>query len=85
MAKKKGDIRLQLFTVPVQFRTGPAGTARAEGNNAAWQCKCKDQLWLIGRCYFAFGHDCHTVCPTCDRRYRVLRNAKKQTTKVVEL
>lgn len=78
------DIKLTLFTVPVEFLDGSKATARAEGNNAAWNCGCGEQLPLLGRCYFQFGHDCHTVCPHCGRSYRVLRDAAKKARKVEE-
>lgn len=39
---------------------------------------------LLGRCYFQFGHDCHTVWPDCGRRYRVQRDANKRTQSVSE-
>ena len=31
-----------------------------------------------------FGHDCHTVCPHCGSRYRVLRDANKKAQSVEE-
>jgi hypothetical protein len=40
-------------------------------------------IWL-GRCYFQFGHDCHTVCPDCGRKYRVNKNAQKKAISVEE-
>lgn len=78
------DIRLDLFTVPVIFLDGSRSTARAEGNNAAWHCKCSNAMPLLGRCYFQFGHNCHTICPDCNRSYRVDRDADKRTSQVVE-
>ena len=76
------DIALQLFSVPVVFLSGQTATARAEGNNASWQCSCGEPL--IGRCYFQFGHDCHTICPACDRRYRVIADPDKRAERVEE-
>jgi hypothetical protein len=79
------DVELKLSTVPVTFANGTKATARVEGNNAAWQCRCKkSSLPLLGRCYFQFGHDCHTVCPDCARSYRVTKDAKKKATGVEE-
>lgn len=78
------DHTLQLFTVPVIFADGTKDTARAEGNNAAWHCKCGQAMPLVGRCYFQFGHDCHTVCPDCNRQYRVQKDAQKRAKAVVE-
>ena len=80
-----GDIRLRLFTVPIRFQNGSRSTARAEGIIAAWQCPCGEELPLVGRAYFQFGHDCHTVCPNCDRTYRVHRDAQKRTSFVEEI
>ena len=86
MSRKKGDVKLNLSRVPVFFARGPKGWARAEGNNAAWQCRCKEQLPLLGRCYFWFGHYCHTVCPGCGKKFRVQRDPNtKKTTSVREI
>ena len=78
------DIRLKLFDVPVTFLDGTRAQARAEGLSAAWSCRCGGSLPLVGRAYFQFGHDCHTVCPSCSRRYRVFRDAAKRTERVEE-
>jgi hypothetical protein len=79
------DIKLSLFTIPVQFADGTSGEARAEGNNAAWHCRCGQKMPLLGRCYFQFGHDCHTTCPDCGRSYRVQRDAAKKAKAVEEI
>ena len=76
-----GDVRLKLFHVGVRFLDGSTATATAEGNNAAWFCTCHRSL--IGRCYFQFGHDCHTKCE-CGRTYRVKGDDKKRAIEVVE-
>ena len=81
-AKVPFDHQLRLGTIPVRFLDGSTGVARAEGNNAAWHCVCAAQL--VGRCYFQFGDVCHTVCPECSRHYRVLPDARKRATEVVE-
>ncbi len=78
------DIKLTLTTIPVVFADGSKGTARAEGNNSAWHCRCGQPLPLLGRCYFQFGHDCHTVCPDCGRSYRVVKDAQKKAKSVQE-
>ena len=78
------DITLTLTTIPVTFVDGSQGTARAEGNNAAWHCQCGQPIPLLGRCYFQFGHDCHTVCDDCGRSYRVNRDVNKKATSVEE-
>lgn len=65
------DFPLHLRIVPVNFLAGKKGKARAEGNNAAWFCDCGDKIPLVGRCYYQFNDTCYTVCPRCDRRYRV--------------
>jgi hypothetical protein len=80
--KKKGDVRLDLHQIPVEFSDQRStGVAIAEGNNAAWPCSCGEQL--IGRCYFQFGHDCHTIC-SCGRLFRVLGDDKKRAIRVRE-
>jgi hypothetical protein len=78
------DIKLVLTTVPVTFLKKRPGVARAEGNNASWICACGNELPLVGRCYFQFGHKCHTICPDCDRRYRVIGDVKKKAQRVEE-
>ncbi len=79
------DIELKLFTVPVTFRDGSISNARAEGIGAAWHCPCGEELPLVGRAYFQFGHLCHTVCPNWGRAYRVNRDANKRTSSVEEI
>ena len=78
------DIKLTLTTIPVTFSDGSTATARAEGNNASWHCQCEQPLPLLGRCYFQFGHDCHTICPDCGRSYRVNKDAQKKAVSVDE-
>jgi hypothetical protein len=78
------DITLKLLTIPVIFLSGVTVTARAEGNNAAWQCECGVPVALLGRCYFQFGHNCHTICPSCNRHYRVIGDSKKRAERVEE-
>jgi hypothetical protein len=80
-----GDVQLELTTIPIKFASGKTGTARAEGNNAAWHCACGEKMPLLGRCYFQFGHDCHTICPACNRRYEVRKDAKKRAKLVEEI
>lgn len=91
MARRRApmDFQLKLFTVPVNYLIGKEGTARAEGNNAAWICKCGDTIPLVGRCYYQFDDICHTVCPSCSRKYRVVGrktspSGGQKTTKVDE-
>ena len=79
-----GDIKLNLSIVPLTFADGTSAYARAEGNNAAWHCQCGQTMPLIGRCYFQFGHECHTVCPDCGRIYRVHGDQKKRAKAVEE-
>jgi len=90
MARRKVDHTLKLFTVPVNFKSRKKGIATAEGNAAAWTCCCKNKVVLIGRCYFQFGDFCHTICPDCNRKYRVIGrrpniNAGKKTVHVNEI
>ncbi len=79
------DIELTLTTISVTFSDGTKAVARAEGNNAAWHCRCGEALPLLGRCYFQFGHDCHTICPQCGRNYRVLKDKHKKAVAVEEI
>ena len=79
------DIKLTLSTVPVTYADGSTDDATAEGNNAAWHCRCEGTPILLGRCYFQFGHSCHTVCAQCGRVYRVHRNRQKKTKAVEEV
>jgi hypothetical protein len=80
-----GDVKLDLFVIPVEFADGSFAKARAEGNNAAWHCFCGEKLPLLGRCYFQYGHDCHTICPACSRRYEVRKDAQKRAKRVMEM
>ncbi len=79
------DVELRLSEIPVRFLVGHQGSARAEGNNAAWLCACGDPLPLVGRCYFQFGHECHTICPSCNRTFRVARDERKRAIGVDEI
>lgn len=76
------DVDLSLHTIPVLPLTGATFEATAEGNNAAWHCVCS--RLVIGRCYFAFGHTPHTVCPNCGARFRVEGDAEKRAMRVVQ-
>jgi hypothetical protein len=80
--RKKGDVKLVLTRIPVNYASGASASAVAEGNNARWDCHCGSPL--LGRCYFQFGHDCHTTCP-CGTAYRVIGDSKKKAVSVVEL
>ena len=80
-----GDVALALDVVTVNFLGGGTAEARVEGNNAAWHCPCGHPLPLLGRCYFQYGHDCHTPCPHCDRVYRVIGDKKKRAVSVAEI
>lgn len=80
--RRKGDVQLRLYNVRVNYLDGAQAIAIAEGNNAAWNCVCGSPL--IGRCYFQFGHDCHTSC-ACGATYRVRGDEKKRTVAVVQV
>src|SRR4051812_12133492 len=82
-SRAKGDVRLTLTNVPVQFLSGTTTVAIAEGNNAAWDCHCAQAL--VGRCYFQFGHYCHTICPNCASVYRVVGDERKRAALVREI
>jgi hypothetical protein len=76
------DHRLVLKKIPLEFANGKKSEARAEGNNAAWDCGCG--TLLVGRCYFQFGDTCYTECPECKRTYRVTPDDRKRAIGVVE-
>ena len=76
------DAQLQLTQQTVHFLNGQQGIARVEGNNAAWHCHCGELL--IGRCYYQFGDTCHTVCPRCNAKYRVIPDMNKKVKEVRE-
>jgi len=67
---------LKLREIPLNALDGKAGTARAEGNNAAWMCACGDALPLLGRS-FPPKHAPNTVCPKCGRRYALQTSENK--------
>jgi len=77
------DKPLVLFEVDVNFLDGSVEKATAEGNNSAWKCKC-DKI-LVGRCYYQFGDTCYTVCPVCEKKYRVFKDSDKRACKVDEI
>lgn len=80
--KQLPDHQLKLRAIKVEFLDGQHADGTAEGNNAAWRCECG--LLLVGRCYFQFGHNCHTRCESCGRTYRVAADANKKATRVVQ-
>jgi hypothetical protein len=79
---KLPDHLLKLRPIKVEFVGGGQSTGTAEGNNAAWACECGELL--VGRCYFQFGHPCHTTCGKCGKTYRVMADSKKKASHVVE-
>jgi hypothetical protein len=81
----KPDRPLKFTEVDVIFMDGNRVKARAEGNNAAWNCACGDTLPLVGRCYYQFGWTCYSDCPQCLRRYRVVPTPKKRVKEVREV
>lgn len=76
------DHKLVLKSIPVVFADGRQATARAEGNNSAWECSCG--TLLVGRCYFQFGDTCRTECPECGKVYRVTPDQRKRAISVIE-
>lgn len=76
------DHKLKLRPIKVEYLDGSSASGTAEGNNAAWKCECGELL--VGRCYFQFGHNCHTTCAACGRTYRVTADARKKAATVVE-
>lgn len=80
--KKLPDHELKLRPIKVEFLDGSLAAGTAEGNNAAWTCECG--ALLVGRCYFQFGHYCHTRCESCGRTYRVTPDSNKKANRVVQ-
>jgi hypothetical protein len=80
--KRIPDHELKLRPIKVEFVGGNVAEGTAEGNNAAWTCECG--ALLVGRCYFQFGHNCHTRCESCGRTYRVAADSKKKAIRVVQ-
>lgn len=76
------DFSLVIGTITVTFLNGNTTLATCEGNNAAWNCACGKLL--VGRCYYQFGDTCYTVCPTCNKHFRVKGDAKKRAIAVDE-
>ena len=54
--------------VIVQFLDGSVGVARAEGTDAAWLCRCGNEVPLIGRCW---GNPPPATECRCGKHYRV--------------
>ena len=79
--KNLPDHRLKLRAIKVKYLDGSTASATAEGNNASWNCECG--ALLVGRCYFQFGHSCHTRC-ACGKTYRVAADAQKKAIAVDE-
>lgn len=76
------DHRLNIKPVAVRFSDGTSSHGKAEGNNAAWPCRCGELL--VGRCYYQFGDTCYTECPNCGTRFRVSGDEKKRAVEIVE-
>ncbi|MBP1626952.1 MAG: hypothetical protein H6Q00_1427 [Holophagaceae bacterium] len=80
----KPDKALVYHEIDVVFLHHPNSKARAEGNNAAWYCHCGDSLPILGRCYYQFGWDNHSICPQCGAKYRVDKDPNKKACLVRE-
>ena len=59
------------YDVPIHWKTGKSTKGRGIGNNAAWQCSCKQIL-------LGLHEDCFPIdaCPECGRRFRIVRGKK---------
>ncbi|HEX8279901.1 MAG TPA: hypothetical protein VF551_00875 [Chthoniobacterales bacterium] len=57
--------------IRVTFLDRTKAPARADQSVAAWICKCGDQVPLIGRCAERSVETVVTICPVCQRKYRV--------------
>ena len=64
--------------VPVQWKEGDVTHGRGLGNHVAWMCKC-NHLMLAPHeeLYFV------PACPTCSRKFRVLKGKKPRYVKRV--
>jgi len=64
--------------VPIQWKEGETSYGRGLGNHVAWRCKC-DHLMLAPHeeLYFV------PACPTCGRKFRVLKGKKPRYVKRV--
>jgi hypothetical protein len=64
--------------VPIQWKEGETTYGRGLGNHVAWRCKC-DHLMLgpHEELYFV------PACPTCGRKFRVLKGKKPRYVKRV--
>jgi hypothetical protein len=64
--------------VPIEWKEGETTYGRGLGNHVAWRCKC-DHLMLAPHeeLYFV------PACPTCGRKFRVLKGKKPRYVKRV--
>jgi len=64
--------------VPIEWKDGETTYGRGLGNHVAWRCKC-DHLMLAPHeeLYFV------PACPTCGRKFRVLKGKKPRYVKRV--
>jgi hypothetical protein len=64
--------------VPIQWKEGETTYGRGLGNHVAWRCKC-DHLMLAPHeeLYFV------PPCPTCGRKFRVVKGKKPRYVKRV--
>jgi hypothetical protein len=76
--------RLKLKEIRVVFRSRPRAVGRANGNNAAWICRCGDPLPLLARSS-VFGRPCYVECPTCASRYKLIGKGRGALREVREL
>ena len=85
LLRRVPDKPLLYHEVTVHYLNGSTSTARAEGNNASWLCPCGAPLPLLGRCYYQFGWNCHSICPSCNSHFRVEGDKKKTVRAVHEI
>jgi len=83
--KIMATVQLELRSISVFYANGTVGVAQSEGNNASWPCLCGYSLWLLGRCYFQFGHTPQTVCPNCGATYEVRPDQEKKAESVAQV
>jgi hypothetical protein len=64
--------------VPIQWKEGDESRGRGLGNHVAWMCKCNNlMLAPHEELYFV------PACPTCGRKFRVLKGKKPRYVKRV--
>lgn len=59
------------YIIYVRYADGRSKLATATSNSAAWMCSCGLTAPLAGRAPVSYHHEPWTVCPNCEKRFRV--------------